>query len=561
MIVSRDDTVLGLNPMTSETTPMFSVPDEINAIAYNVLDKLVYFWDVDTQQVGRVGANGDYELFTVPGMETGHTYLMGEVDPDGILWLSNSIGATLHWAMVDVSGATPVLVDEGSMTRPSNVRFTAGDWAYVPGHPGVLYTIAQSSGNQQVAMLVEFNMSTQTLRTVGRLGNLFSANVAMGGLYADADGFLYGADNHGAIIRVDVDAVYGQVIGETDPATTSDGTGCAAASAEYDFGDAPDSYDTLFSSNGPWHGLLNWDSKTDAAEVMLGATVTNEGDAEVTDKDDDDAFSAAPTTVVGQTKRVTVKVTNTSNADATLAGWFDVNGDGTFDSTEAIAPITVAPGASTVELTLPAADSTGTTWLRLRLYADDTTPSPVGVAAGGQVEDWAIVVEDAKPAMTLTKTGELSADENTATYTLTVTNTGNEAMTIVVSDPMLDATLTCPGGSATVELEPGESAVCTGSYTLTDADKAAGKITNLATATNTATKSGTLADPVTATVTLELSPEPTVSPTTTTGGSTSVNTGIPNSPGPNGWLLAGGIAAVAGSLFLAAKRLRGGQHQ
>jgi hypothetical protein len=67
------------------------------------------------------------------------------------------------------------------------------------------------------------------------------------------------------------------------------------------------------------------------------------------------------------------------------------------------------------------------------------------------------------------------------TYTYTVTNTGKDVLNSVhVTDPTAgESPVSCPDSL----LVPGTSETCTASYTATDNDRAAGRITNMATAT------------------------------------------------------------------------------
>ncbi len=91
------------------------------------------------------------------------------------------------------------------------------------------------------------------------------------------------------------------------------------------------------------------------------------------------------------------------------------------------------------------------------------------------------------PAMTLEKTASpdsFGGAGETITYTITATNTGNVTLTNVrIIDKMergsLDS-LTCRPAQPVAELPPGEAVVCTGIYTTTQADVAAGSVTNTA---------------------------------------------------------------------------------
>ena len=94
------------------------------------------------------------------------------------------------------------------------------------------------------------------------------------------------------------------------------------------------------------------------------------------------------------------------------------------------------------------------------------------------------------PALVLLKQGTLDTtvvapanrpDEgDKITYTLTAVNVGNVTLTgVTISDPKLGTLVCTPPQPAT--LAPGETLVCTGSYTLTQADLNGGQVENMAT--------------------------------------------------------------------------------
>lgn len=114
----------------------------------------------------------------------------------------------------------------------------------------------------------------------------------------------------------------------------------------------------------------------------------------------------------------------------------------------------------------------------------------------------ATVTANQTPAMTIAKSAneaDFNAVGDILTYDYTVLNTGNVFIAdLAVTDDKI-AAVTCnvtPIGNGDANLDPGETVVCTGEYTITQADLDAGSVTNLASATGTPT-GGTLTPPET----------------------------------------------------------------
>ncbi|WP_113663214.1 beta strand repeat-containing protein, partial [Pedobacter nanyangensis] len=109
--------------------------------------------------------------------------------------------------------------------------------------------------------------------------------------------------------------------------------------------------------------------------------------------------------------------------------------------------------------------------------------------------DPTIVTITSAPKITLVKSGVLSSDGNTISYSFLITNTGNVTLNnIVLTDTKLGLNRTLTG----ISLAPGANRTETATYTLTQADKDAGKVTNSAdvnakdpSAANVTDKSGT----------------------------------------------------------------------
>ena len=184
-----------------------------------------------------------------------------------------------------------------------------------------------------------------------------------------------------------------------------------------DFGDAPATFGTAIAANGAQHVLVGYDSAAHTTPLMLGATVDPETDGapgaaasgdDLAGVDDEDALPLLALTPGATTASATVPVVNGTGAAATLYGWIDANGNGTFQAVEA-ATATVPAGATSATLSwtgLPAAVDGAQPVVRLRLTSATLTDiagtaaldeRSQGSAPDGEVEDSVAAVAAALP--------------------------------------------------------------------------------------------------------------------------------------------------------------------
>lgn len=170
-----------------------------------------------------------------------------------------------------------------------------------------------------------------------------------------------------------------------------------------DFGDAPDTYGTLLTSNGARHEVLSYNSIAHTSTLSLGLLVDTESDGfpgvAATGDDlnniDDEAGVTAPIVVVnGSSTNVGVIVTNTTASVATLVGWIDTDLNGTFDADEFVsAPVPANSGSDVYQLIFPATTLQDDTYARFRLFPGTVVaPVATGVASGGEVEDYTVLL-------------------------------------------------------------------------------------------------------------------------------------------------------------------------
>lgn len=480
--IVRDGTgtdVQAVDMVTGQGSPVAHVDGRhLNAIGYNPKDNHFYAWDL--QNGVFVKANSDFSTVTpYTAASMGYvgpttTVFSGDVDEDGYHWSFTVSGGTTTWYRINLNTPTPTFVESG--TTPNPVGSDGTDWAYMPG-TNSLYRGMDNGGG---ITIVAFNRTSKTFSTVGAVANITSpADGDMGSIYADPNNHLYmSSHNSGKLFRVDLSdaAPFTAVeLDAVDP-NSNDGARCALASVPVDLGDAPSSYSTLIadpSDGGARHAIINFNLAQSSAPLMLGNHVDIEidglpsSDATGDDADhegepggdfvDDERGVTHIVANEGSTDPlvVPVSVANAGSQAAILAGWIDLDNDGTFEAAERVSTSVAGGFVGVKQLTFPTppAPYSTNTFSRFRIFsATDTSAAatnllPTGPAAGGEVEDVQVqigtyeVSKKADPAE-----GTIVNAGDTITYTLTIKNTGSASLTNLkidddLTDVLDDATL------------------------------------------------------------------------------------------------------------------------
>lgn len=465
--VQAVDMVTGLGSSAGTLTAR-----NFNAVGYNPKDNYFYGWDL-TGGGTFMRVKSDFatsaESLTISGYAGPTTNIFsGDVDEDGYYWFF-TVGGTTTWHRINLNTATPTFVETGSTANPTGSEGT--DWAYVPG-TNKLYRGMDNGTN---ITIVAFDRTSKTYSTAGVVSNITAAaDRNMGAVYADPDGNFYMSSHQsGKLWRVDLTgpAPYTAVeLGAADP-QSNDGARCSLASIPVDFGDAPNSYLTFIASDGPRHSIANFDVNTSTAPLMLGTRIDIEVDGlpgAQAKGDDADHQGLAGSGYIDDERGVTniiatpgvptaltvpVKVTNNSAAPATLAGWIDLDADGTFETGERVtAAIDANSGTATYELSFPSTTFNTNTYARFRLFTDTVAnPLPSGAVAVGEVEDVLVQVGSYSANKTANPAEGSTVDPGqTVTYTVTIQNTGATALAnLKVDDDLADVL-----DDATVEGSP-----------------------------------------------------------------------------------------------------------
>lgn len=183
---------------------------------------------------------------------------------------------------------------------------------------------------------------------------------------------------------------------------------------------------------------------------------------------------------VGEVISYTYVVTNTGNV--TLPGPFSIDDDRT-DDTSCPQIEQLVPGEQIV---------CEATYVVTQDDLDAGSITNVASATNGEItsnQDSVTVTSTPSAAISLVKTAlrdDLPAAGETVGYEYAVTNTGNVSLAgpVTVTDDKV--AVVCPDlstvGDGDDALDPGETIVCTSTYTVTAADVAAGSVTNIASA-------------------------------------------------------------------------------
>ncbi|QDV27539.1 GEVED domain-containing protein [Aureliella helgolandensis] len=154
-----------------------------------------------------------------------------------------------------------------------------------------------------------------------------------------------------------------------------------------DYGDAPAPYKSTKAEGGPSHTVVSG--------LSLGATVSVDADAKLTNADNDDGLTFTSTIYSAFSADGVITVNNTTGKAGYVSLWIDFNGDGNFANSERILAAEQVTG-STVPFTfsIPEGLTTGETYARVRLSTDASSiTSPTGTSPDGEVEDHLITLE------------------------------------------------------------------------------------------------------------------------------------------------------------------------
>ncbi len=442
LVVHDLNTVFMLDPATGRAVSIFTDSDprvrEINNLSYDPYKRIIYYsvdglerctpagtpdsirhikkYDVNTETISTLISDVKTAPYYIPtynsGLESGGSgfyngsLYMG-VEAYFLTGTRNSARETAIWR-IDFSSdsITPTKTCQVWATPADNGTNNIHDYADFVMKDGTLYTFNSSTtgGNGRYSHV---NMQTNTTTTTVVPGS--SLNIPKQSAQT-WDGSVYWVANEIGIYNGTVsNTVTGkQTIFNAPRSTTWVGPAGDAAEAfrpKADFGDAPSTYDPVALSPA-----LN---EKDTA-IRIGATwdwewnKNTSSDASGDGGDEDGLAFVSVFDPATQAYLVQAQVYNNTGSNATLCAWLDYNGNGVFDASEGLTPITVGSSSSLqsfylywsgIVSTIP---SGSFTYLRIRLTSNTmTTSDATGYFNNGETEDYRVLVDNFPLPVTL----------------------------------------------------------------------------------------------------------------------------------------------------------------
>ncbi len=473
----RDNNIYYVNVANGVARLLFKDPlhTNINSLAYDPYrhmcyysfsltgasqtDKLIRRYDYDMDTLGDFIAN--VNTLGIPTFESGvesgaaafynNCYYLGiegtnmgddKSNRESIVW---RIDFTAGYAANSIAQVYAVPADDGNGTGTH-------DWGDIGINDGILYDFDGASGqtdfyhkNLLTGNVVHYSPNPSSLvpRQVsvdwtGQMYNSGSPSSLAAGTVAPYNG-------NGTINTAQQYTMKYQGVAVTG----SWGDAGEAFKPKTDYGDAPASYDppavdpgTHERNDSIWLGPtkpgIEWTKKTSADATGDGA--------------EEDGVSGAVIITTGPSNfTVPVKAYNATGRSATVVGWVDANGNGTFEASEGTsAVIPSSPVTQTVNLlwnninvTLP---QYATTFMRIRIATVDqgmSTSTMNGYFDNGEIEDYVVSVSLLLPDQNVALKAQklisnkvslvwsLNQENNNTAYDLQRSNDGSSWQTII----------------------------------------------------------------------------------------------------------------------------------
>jgi LruC domain-containing protein len=378
--------IYGLNLLTGSYSVLenyVGVDGNINGVGFNFVDRYIYGFNTTSFSVVRIGKDFQVTELNVTGLPSNTTFYVGDVADNYYYIYRKNVGFyRINLDPQRENYLTAQRVDSADTT----LQLT--DFAIHPGN-GELYAVDNRTG-----ILHQISLVTGESVEVGDTGETGT----FGAGYFDVNGFYYVSRNSdGNIFRIDLSDpeqpnVTAELFAQGPFSSQNDGARCAFAPISVentDWGDAPTTYGTLFSDNGPRHeitldmylGTALPDGESDGLPFAVNDDNSNQ--------DDEDGIGFVTPIEIGLDGLIQVTV----EGEGFLHGWIDWNVDGDFNDEleNIITSVELTSGTHILSYRAPISAVAGNSWARFR-YSSAQELTALGGAPDGEVEDYPVTI-------------------------------------------------------------------------------------------------------------------------------------------------------------------------
>jgi hypothetical protein len=401
-----------MGPLVNSAT--YGAGANSNSLAYNPVNGKFYYFFIklggSQTFVSYDPSTNSYATLSLTGY-SGTETVRGAITPDGTGFYTINVNGGLEYYDIAANTwtfITSTYLDQSGNNISSQVAGASSGDVVIDGS-GNLWLLTGTSLSSTYT-LYKINAPLPT----ASVANITAKIVSTGALGTQPNGIAFSASGEIYLTNSTPNTIsrLNNNLTITNIGTLSGGSSIDLASCAFplnplsdlDYGDAPSSYKTSQSDDGPRHSPSFYNVTTNTSSLMIGSkidiepsaapTVNADGD-DAAGVDDEDGVTYFPVLPVNATSySLKVKVTNTTGLTAYLKGWIDFNRNGVFDASEgAIVSIPNGATSATLNWTGLSSLSIGTTYSRFRIATVAAeVANPTGDAADGEVEDYRLLV-------------------------------------------------------------------------------------------------------------------------------------------------------------------------
>ena len=455
ILASYGDSIVGVNMVTNQVELIYEVGNTnlidtlfapaINSLAFDPVNQVVYFCDNARAPRNRaiykynVRTNvkstwvADVNTLGIPtfsnGMGSG-----GAAFYDGALYIGQDMQLTgeassVYRIDVDPSTGNPSPKAYRVWSKLGSTGSSLYDWADFVVNDGIFYNFNSSPGRVANTGLEHIDMNLDST-VAGYSLTTTIVNGSQSGINYQGNIFHFNGTNY---------ALYNKTTGTFGSTTSYTGSGTipltdAAEAFKYplDFSDAPTSYGKAYHLYNKTPRLMLGTTIDYESKDTINAAASADDNYNTGSSNDEDGKTTFPAiSTAWFSYSITMNVTNTTGANATLYGYIDFNRDGDFvDANERSAATTVPNGATSAVVTWTGltGGSVGSSFIRFRLATTASEAgSPTGYAANGEVEDYPFPINQVNlPVELVNFKGELKEDKTTLLTWSTASELNND---------------------------------------------------------------------------------------------------------------------------------------